>query len=456
MIKAKIAAILDIPNNDDWEIFDSDPPLYLVHYKEYANLTTLGSIKGTIIDIDKGIIVSRSFGYTPIIETDEIKVSTYDEKIHLVDATNPNIEYTLENPEFYPGFDGILLRVFKYNGKTYYATNQRLTGEEQWGDSTPVKAIYDELRGPEPSPGWVYLFVLASSSLQVVSKTPVGDGYLIYLGVREIPSFEKHSGAKVPQSIKEFIPDPEGPVIFSPPELNIEEANTFLKRGFYNFETTSDPRLFPGEFVFAYVYEEDELTSIFRIESPAYRWRSRMRDKNPYLLQRFFNLANGKFIRADFNNERDVYLDRFPLLPPVSTIPDPWIVTEEKLNEEQTNEILSTVKGRLYNIYLAFVFSLPPSEQEWAWNLYEHYKNALIMIIQQIKYYYRKNEKFMPLRVKELISMAISFTQKDIEKFKTFEEGVNNYLEFLVNSEEGESLYRIYEYFKLREGEIIY
>ena len=72
--RQQIANILQISDNDSWEIVDSVPTefLYMVHYTENADLEIYGKFRGTIVDVKAGVVIRKGIGYTPTVTSDEL------------------------------------------------------------------------------------------------------------------------------------------------------------------------------------------------------------------------------------------------------------------------------------------------------------------------------------------------------------------------------------------------
>lgn len=479
-LRQKIAAILDLPDVEAWQIIDTNigSGLYLIHYTPDASMVKYGSLRGVVVDINAKIIVARSYGYTPVITTNSLHVAEYDQKIHLIDAYNPNVDYELDPKRItlLPGFDGKIIRVFLHNGQVYHSTYRRLNANQaSWGDSPSFTEIYNQLGGPKDdqlfdlskkySP-YVHIFILADPNLQLASKTQLGAGYLVYLGPRKMWETSSYPKAEVDFKLHTFTttniftPNPDTPVLYSPPEFNLEQGEKFLQFGFNQpFDPSGlEERLFPGEFLIAYTLnQEDEITGVIRIESPSYRWRSNIRDNNPDLLYQFYILSNGKFIQAQNRDEQELYISRFPILTPYDQESIDQLIAEngpiivwpqEDMTEEVSLEILNNSNSRLYNIFLDFVYALPPSQQESVLDFYTYYQNSLEDIIAWLIGLYEKGNleyQHVPARGRQIISLARGFARTKLDQGlqQDLDTIVGEEIDRLVKQEEGGSLYRL-------------
>lgn len=462
-LRDAIASILDIPNTQDWRIVDAEPQsgLYLIHYASDASMVKYGSLKGVVVDVPNKAIVARSSGFMPSILASSLDVAEYDNKIHVRDATNPNVEYEIdpETTVFYPGFEGVLLRIFLHDGKVYYSTETKL-------NSPILLDLYKGLGGPldlfdstqRYSPT-VHLFIVAHPDLQVASKTLVGPGYLVYIGARRMWETEDDDVENEIAGVDTFTPDPESPVTYIPSPLTLKEANKYLHFGFHDpFEPINlEERLLPGEFVLAYLYSPNgEITGTFRIESPSYHWRSSLRTHSNLYYQ-FYLLSNGKFIQTQDDGEREAYLRKFPILTPYDEkeigemLESGYIIVwpQEPINEEVTEQVLANKQSRLYNIFLAYLASLSPYLQRDALDVYQAYQKSLSDAKEWLIELNKKDDldyELIPSRARRLITLARGFVSNRIEEGssdESFDTLMNEELERLVENEEGVSLFNI-------------
>lgn len=192
--RTTISAILDIENSAAWEVISSDPDqhLYMVHHKPEADLSKYGNIRGIVVDTNAKTVVCRSYGYTPTVISNELK--PVDNELILTDEMGFNHTLNTEKCLFKTGFEGTLINVFKHNGVVYRTTRKRLdAGKSRWGNSKTFMEMYWSLGGPtdemlfDPeskfSP-YVHSFIIVHPDVLIVSKDNIGEGYLVYLGVK--------------------------------------------------------------------------------------------------------------------------------------------------------------------------------------------------------------------------------------------------------------------------------
>ena len=445
-IRDRISEIIGVSNTEAWQIVDSKTSegLYLLHYSPEANLDKYGFIRGLVVDVPNRLIVAKSFGFSPRVQA-QVIVPNERNIVSLEDKLNPGIEYEidLEKAKFYPGFEGVLVRVFIHNDIIYYSTHRRLEAGEK------LTNLYKSLNGPkreylfgeERNSPYVYMFVISDPSLQVASKTIYKTGYIVYLG------FEKMSETNSK-------PLYQGSNTVVPNTLNLEEINEYLSSGSYVDDENSDPRLKPGEFVFAYLFDsKGETQDNIKIESPAYQWRRSLIDNNPDLYHQFFLLANGKFLRAETPEERQVYMKKFLVLYPYEEEELKELVPlinwpGKNLREQEIDDILVDPEKRLYNIYINFIFVLPLEKQKNVLNFYSRYRDDLKKVTEKLIKIERDNEVFGPeisSRVKQILYLARYTARKILDKGseEDLDVLIGEAIIELVKREEGNSLYQI-------------
>jgi len=511
-VKNTISKILGIENSAAWDVVSDEPEhnLYMVHHKPEANLADYGQIRGIVVDTKAGAVVARSYGYTPTVVSDQILLQQGDGNVHLID--NMGTEHVV-NPAralFKVGFEGTLFNVFKHDGIVYRSTRKRLDpSRSRWGNSKPFMEMYKSLGGPSDevlfdnssrySP-YCHVFIVVHPDVLVVSKDNVGEGYLVYLGPKQMWSTEYDScpykqtqkdGSLFPGITQEqFDADPRpnagwidttlhvpeivsnmgedvtrtSGAIFSPHNLSIEEANKHLMFGFYKpFSNSLDRRLLPGEFVVVHQLDENGATTgLIRVESSAYAWRATMRDNNPNLLHRFTQLVSGSYLDYTTPEGKQRYDSLYPTFEPFDdkSIKDqiaqdgPYVVWPQE-GIYYDPQYLLTKEDRLYNIWLAFLNSVPLHSQkdvvgylDW---LYKK-RGELITWIRMLENRDNLDSSDYGRRVIDIIETARRFARnraeagtdksKDGKKLSVRDMTKDN-VRNLVMKEEGGSLYKI-------------
>ena len=508
-----ISEVLGIENSAAWDIVSSDPEhhLYMVHHKPEANLSEYGQIRGIVVDTNAKTIVCRSYGYAPTVVSDQVLIQPGDGNIHLIDELG--LEHVVDpaRSNFKIGFEGTLINVFKHDGKVYRATRKRLDpARSRWGNSKTFMEMYWELGGPtdevlfDPeskySP-YCHVFIIVHPDVLVVSKDNIGDGYLVYLGPKQMWSLDYNdSPYKQTQKDESLFPgvtqedfekdprpnagwiDPDVHVpqtvsnmgantshthtIFSPHNLSIEEANKHLMFGFYNeFEGYDklDRRMLPGEFIIVHKLDENGATTgMVRVESTPYSWRSGMRDNNPNILHRFYQMVNGSYLRYDSADGKARYNALYPIFEPFDEASikdqinnDGAYVVWPQDGPYYDPEYLMDKESRMYNIWLAFLNSVPLHKQKdvagYLDNLYKK-RGDLIGWLKMIENRGHLDATEYSRRLIDIIQAARRFAQEKTERGQdrdrrghkqSVKDMTRDNIRNLLMKEEGSSLYRL-------------
>lgn len=505
-IRGTIAEILHIPNDDNWMIQDSIPEknLYLIYYTEHADLNRYGNLRGIIVDTDAKAIVSRGRGYVPVVTTDNI---TPDEKgeLHLTDEYK--YSYTVKDFAIQRGFEGTTIYRFKHNGIVYFSTNKIIDAtRSRWGAaSKQFKEIYDELGGPKDndlfdsetlfSP-YVHEFLIVHPDLLIVTKLPIGTGFICYLGCKVIWDVknspfsnynpDRDDDIMVVAGIDKVPINTKVPVVHLVKDITLQEANKHLQYGFYEEQDFSqiDSRLTSAEFVVLYSFnEKKEVQNVIKIQSTAYAWRDAMRKQNNNLKYRFYELVTKSYFsnQEDPEDIYDIYLEEFPVMTPREIKELENLIHKEALivypqEQDYTGtrfmSMLEKKEQRLYNIFLCFLMAVPLHQQEQVLGLYPEFEKDrmdLIYWIQRLRSSgidLKSDEKYR--RVENIVSVAYkqaNFSYHNPQNDRNGHKGqygqtvdsiyCKNVYSFIMK-ERGDSLYRLvklmHEHTKDKDG----
>ena len=376
--KEKIGPMLGLSPTDPFEIVSENENLVMIHHRPDADMSRFGNLRGVVVDLEKGNVVSHAYPHANCVVSSSIE--NRDDKIVFQDVQIP-----LNSARIKIGFEGTLIHVFKHGGQVYRTTRKRLDpSRSRWGNSKTFGEMYWDLSGPSDetlfNPDKLYSpychsFIMVHPDVLICTKDSVGKGYLVYLGPKQMYSTDLDScpypleevdlDLHVPETSSTLEP---GNTIYSPEDLSVEEANKHLLFGFYEgiegYEYL-DPRLLPGEFV---IVENQKTGDMYRVESHPYAWRAKMRNNNPNLLHRFFELLDYAYLK---NNEDDgkKYVNMFPLLTLYDKESlqsflknDPIIVWPQ--NTETVQTVPSSKDTKLYNIWQVFLTSVPIHRQQ--------------------------------------------------------------------------------------------
>jgi hypothetical protein len=141
---------------------------------DYNNKEGLYMIDGgTVIEVNTGNIIAYPYTYISTVVIDNDGITTdISGVIHLFDIYGNELQYSSNSVKFIEGFEGIVLRVYQYNGKDYYSSNYRLD----------CKYLLPDITLPTPQPDHVDVFIVVHPELSMVSKRYIDKGFVVYMG----------------------------------------------------------------------------------------------------------------------------------------------------------------------------------------------------------------------------------------------------------------------------------
>ena len=410
-LKKKVAPMLGLDPEGSWNVVSTLEGLAMIHADPEADLQYYRYLRGVVVDLATGQMVCSSYPTTPSFTLFSLsQPSQQNNKLKL----SEDLEIDLTKFRFKIGFEGTLIHVFKVNGKVYRVTRKRLDpSRSKWGNSKNFSEMYWDLNGPadevlfspdkDYSP-FCHSFIMVHPDVMIASRethsfdtneTEKGKGYLVYLGMKQMYSPQNcfYPFEKVDYTLK--LPElttvhpslfrhdetisrdgkTENTKIFCPENLTLQEANKHLMFGLYApFEgyEALDPRLLPGEFI---IMENTETGELYRIESIAYSWRYKIRNNNPNLLHRFYELLDFAYLK---NNSQDnlKYTEMFPLLTKYSQSEiNKWFDSSHVVlwpqETERIHEVPKTRDDKLYNIWMCMLCAVPVRQQREVLSFYE-------------------------------------------------------------------------------------
>lgn len=498
--QSTISKTFGINSSAAWDVVstDDDHNLVMVHHKPEADLNEYGQLRGVVVDTNAETVVCKSFEHAPIVDADFLKIT--DGKINLTDEFGTEYNLNLDEISIHPGFEGTLMHVFKHGDKVFRTTRKRIDpSRSRWGSSKPFTEMYEELNGPTDeelfdnnamySP-YCHVFIIVHPDVLVVSKTNIGKGYLVYLGTKQMWSLEynecpykqlqssgdfygnvteeEFEADKRPNAgwIDETLYIPKlSETLLALPSFNVDQANKHLKFGFYdeleNIQTI-DQRILPGEFIIIHKYnEKGEIEKMLRVESNAYAWRSKMRDNNPNTLYRFYQLIHRSNLEYGTDTDKTKYNNLFPLFTPydektIQNYEGQFVIWPQHKDIHQDNDyipqnrILYTKDNRIYNIWLAFLNSVPLHKQKEVSTYLDHFVNnrdEVVGWIRQIENIRNLDQSLFSKRTLDIISSARRFAKKPMKtrngKFLSHKQKTKNIIRNFLMKEEGHSLYKL-------------
>jgi len=471
-LKEKTAKILGVKNVKDWKIsdfkeFEDGSYLVQVHFlqdeKNREKKTKFPRLRGVVVEIDDnsidgGRIIAHAYPKTPSVVCDKLRISHNGNLIIKAPTRTEDLiqKKVIEIPEgkfkLRHGFDGFLLKVFKYKGIVYFSSNKKLDASMSfWGDSDYFKDIYLRNGGPTESElfpedctdsPFVYVFMVVDKVFLVGTRQDVGTGYVALLDVKKIENdfesdgdYRKYDEREEPSQFKVVSTVPskiEEPFVYFSDYLTVEQANDHLESGFFEKSNPSDIRLGTGEFVVVYVYDDnDQISKVIRVQSSAYDWRlNTLLEHNRNPRHQFFVLATlAKFkITGSSDNGKENYKrfkERFVLYKVEG-------VTKEILKDAiksggfipDIGKTRSTIKDledynvRLKVIWLNFIISLPPQRQLDAIEYLREYLDAKKKIVKTLLEIYEAKKKRDYVEAEKEVSYTIgSKTKTKVETY---------------------------------------
>jgi hypothetical protein len=389
-LKAYVAKILGLDSNLNafWDIIDSypkdekvNPQLVLVHYNEKLDVYNrshepLLRIRGIIIDVVTGAIVCDSYGHTQSLpcydylseENENISVPT-QVSMYLGSDVEENAKITIgtrcfdkNTTKLFLGYEGAMVRVFKWNNKIFFSTHRRIdASKSNWGGRREFTDLYNELKGPslesffgnESYSPYCYMMLIAHNEIRLATSTR--DNRIIFIGMKKVWDPSVYAIANGPYEWVEEYPinipkDSEDSSIFSndhnhsliiQPSIDVKIANKFLFPSKFADDLTSkndsykakerelvveyeidsnsvsnvymnhsgpvgSDELAGGDFIIIYTHTPDGKTVVYRLESPAFEYRVKVTKNDPNLYHRFA-VKMVKFTKSEGSDLHEKY-----------------------------------------------------------------------------------------------------------------------------------------------------
>lgn len=472
MKKETVAPMLGLTKDSPFDIVsENDDGLMMVHYRPDADMKLYANLRGVVVDTKHGNVVSISYPHAHRVVSSSI--SSVDGKVIL----GENIVLDADKIRLKIGFEGTLIHVFKHGGKVYRSTRKRLDpSKSRWGNSKTFGDMYWELNGPsdvtlfDPAKeysSYCHSFIMVHPDVLVSTRDDISKGFMVYLGPKQMYSslncpypldsvdFELH----VPETSSNLEPG----IVYAPENLTLEEANKQLIFGFYEgFEGYQylDSRLLPGEFV---IVENLETGQMFRVESPSYAWRSEVRNNDPNLLHRFFELIDFAYLKNNAEDDKK-YCSMFPILTLydktslLRTIDSNKIVIwpQNPENPENSVSIPTTRESKLYNIWQCFLVVVPPARQKEVFEYYDILVNRRQELVNWLIETSENSKSVLTdysKRAQDILTKTKSFAVSNFNKganldpktkeYKTVESMTRENIRNFISKEVGSSLYRL-------------
>ncbi len=450
-IKSKIAKILNVTECDDWVILDHKHPLYLVHYSENANLTNYGYLRGTVVDIENNTVVATSFGYTPTVVLDKVDFDKNGD-LNMIDEQGKKISVNNKDVEFKMGYEGAIMRLYYHNGEIQMSTHKKLDASRSyWGGSRKFADIFkqvypnydklfDETKKYSP---YCHLFLIRDKEVLIASRENLKSPQVVYLGAKGCWDM-----FKCPYELDKcdlILREPDFTKCSIPNKFDLNRTNHHLS-GLLS-QKTNDNRLNGGEFVVMYCLNNNQL-HLVRVVSSAYSWRSKIRNNNPNLKHRLFEMYDSAKLP---NKQYDLLY--------------PWLRSFTKdvlsnLVNKNVNIVASTVPPpfdrtfhqKFINACHCLLVSVPICLQQTVYNLIQNFSSVQQEVVSWLHSLHTtdfSSNKHLSDRAKKLLTLSTYRAKtKNISKI-TFSDQILYNIKFLIKNETGKSLYKLLKNKKL-------
>jgi hypothetical protein len=468
-IRTKVAKILSIDEDPSWTI-ETTENLCLVSSKKETT-PRYPDLRGCIVDTTKEKMVVPCYGritsvLSPMVHFENGKMNFEDSEGNTVTLYENNVRFSL-------GFEGPLLRVFRNGGKTYVSTNRRLDcTKSRWGTKKTFLEMFKELGGDQvlekafdetkDYSSHFLTFIVVHPDMLLCTKQKVETGYLVFLGAQRCFSQEdcpypsdkvdwntygetqdRYSAPFITTDMFESAISSKLP--YCPSSLSLDQVNRHLLLGYGN-KYSNDIRTGSGEFVIAYVKQEDSTQDLlFRFVSPSYEHRSRMRNEDPNLLHQFYCLSSEATL-TDAEYE----------------LKYPWLEYEENKKEEaEYGNIMFWNRGKravapdwqkkFRNIWKHFVLAVPLHRQKEVFGFYKQFFLNRDVLVQWLVSWIGKegveSDELLSPRAKKLIQLSLDYERKHNPKadLTLSRKNLERNLRYLLGNERGTSLYMLWK-----------
>lgn len=335
---------------DSWVICDHDPrnDLYMVHYKDNADIKLVGLVRGVVVDLAHECVLADSYGATHVINTNEIHLE--EGHFNLEDIDGQQHQLKPGNVIFRPCFDGALIRVFYYNGHLYIISHRRFNVDNisyyrspKFGQmvkdlQVPTTELFKDSKKYSPH---VYFFLMIHPDLLQASKFNVGQGFVVDLGHKVMWSADDcpltgvsaedidYDHVTVARKSNVLPTNMSEPILYCPAKLTVEQINYTLTYGSYSVVPGQTGTMInnPAESVVGYVYDDDDnFIRLIKLHSSAYTWRLAVRGTTADPRQRFYELTTeAAGFKVDpkkniSNDDLTKFFGKFPTFQKISPI----------------------------------------------------------------------------------------------------------------------------------------
>ncbi len=453
----KVCSILGIDYTTELKVLDTKGIHSLIHYDDKANMRDFGDYRGVIIDTESEEIVCKTYGYMPEFEHDklETKKNSKGEEVLMLNGIGSCTDVTVpfKSSIIFRGHEGALINIWKDRKGVVHASGMKKIdcSKSKWGNSLTYLDIYKDLGGPDfdtffdkdkVSP-FVHTIIISHPDLYNVTKevathTKIVEdsgsgniqltltnhiesvGYIVYLGAKKmninfgaVPAEDVEATPKPIDTVNNIKDARKERKIYGPVPIDLELANYHLRYGFYKEWKDDNVTEFlrNGEFLV--------INNKYRILSPAYYWRSRMRAHNHILCNMFRLACHSKDTRHfDDGFFPHLHVQDIEKLGKLINKGTPI----QKYSTDTALLDLNNPRDRLINIWLCYILAVPIHRQQEVYDCLREYETLLTKGAQQAYDIYYSSEKYScldkVLRLVQTVQHRDSVINKDVKKYK--------------------------------------
>lgn len=430
-----VSEVIGLPVNGNWEILDETDGLALVHYREDANMTTYGHLRGVLIDLRERRVIADSFGYTPTVVASTL--THIDGTMSLVDVKDVVHEFPEGETFVKRAFEGVVIRVIRHNGNVYRITHRKIKPtRSRWGNSPFFMDMYVAAGGPtdeqlfdmtKKNSTSCYIFLVVHPALLVGTMQKVEQPYIVHLATHELnqdfedtaPGLAKfdESGPENLGATSQITGTVTTSFIHTPQVLSLHEANYHLKYGYYDEFEVQDERQLTGEGCIVYRVIDGEIVDIVKVHSPSYDWRHEMRGCNPNVAHQFYSLVGTTY--RDVKDDRDwnemcKYLIPLPLFDQLSIREffnqNKMILTFPGALGDRSN--YTTREQRLHLLWMNYLLSLPISVQAEGLELLDRFTRERDELVAWIQLLEKKHRDILSVETSDRVKSIIISSRK--------------------------------------------
>lgn len=461
----RIMDILHLNSANGWYIIDQVENLCLIHYTDDADMKLLGHLRGTLVDVDAGLKVAESFGYTPNVKVHEQIVPTPHNDVEIYDEHGMLHTFTKDKMVLKRAYEGTGLRIIYYNGEVFKLTHTKIRPmKSRWGNSGFFTNLYKLNGGPSDgelfdlskrySP-WCYSFMVVDPSLLMVTKQHVKHGYVVFLNISQMwniddCSFNKEEVEIVPSAkfnaTAELGAIVEEPCIIIPSNLNLKDANNHLANGYYAPIMTTDVRTKLGESVMIYQMDDNgKVLDIMKVSSLSYDYRLTLRGNDSFPYHRFFKLAEDSYQTLQYFPNYKKFVEKYVIYDNYNK---EFLIEAKKqvgVLSMQTGEMTYEQKKNreclLHTIWLNYIAALPVSMQDDAFDYLDRINKDRASLITWLEHKVVNDydEKVLSNRANQIITIA----RQNLEVAKKNGKENDNTVHNFIHNERWDSLYSL-------------